>query len=93
MKIFKYELPVLEKFELYLPIGAQILRVDSIDGKFWLWAIVDEQSTIDNEPRHIEMYKTGQPIDEPASELRYIGLCRLYIMQELGLYVFERVKP
>ena len=33
-------------------------------------------------------YKTGQEIDLPVKNLRYLGLCKLWIMQELGLYVF-----
>jgi hypothetical protein len=36
----------------------------------------------------IVVYKTGQEIDEPIEELEYIGLCRLWIIQELGLYTF-----
>ena len=27
----------LERFNLDLPEGAEILRADTIDGKFWLW--------------------------------------------------------
>lgn len=88
-KIFKYSLPVQEKYDLELPIGAIILRVEDVDGLFFLWAIVDTE-TEENEIRHLEFYKTGQQI-ENADGLKYLGLCKLFIMQELGLYVFERL--
>jgi len=88
-KIFKYPMPVQEKFELQLPVGAKIIRVADIDGLFYLWAIVNTEIE-ETETRFIECYKTGQPIDNPET-LNYLGLCCLFIMQELGLYMFERV--
>lgn len=89
MKVFKYELPVQEKFWLALPVGAIIIRVDDVDGKFWLWAIVDPDAP--TETRAIECYKTGQPIATPLENLKYLGCCKLFIMQELCLYMFENV--
>ncbi len=82
---------VQEKIELQLPIGAKIIRVSDVDGMFFLWAIVDPEIE-ETETRYIEFYKTGQPI-ENDHELVYLGLCCLFIMQELGLYTFERVTP
>lgn len=89
-KIYKYPIPVQEKFYLELPTGSKILRVDDVDGLFFLWAIVDTSEDVGLEKRFIECYKTGQPI-ENDSGLVYLGLCKLFIMQELGLYVFERI--
>jgi hypothetical protein len=94
-KIFKYEMSIKEKQELELPIGAKIIRVDDVDGKFFLWAIVNapiEDEEIETEIRFLEFYKTGQPIENDTN-LVYLGFCKLFIMQELGLYVFERVEP
>ncbi|MGB2525650.1 DUF7352 domain-containing protein [Flagellimonas sp. SN16] len=92
-KIFKYELCIKEKQEIELPISAQIIRVDDVDGKFFLWAIVDvsEEIEIETETRFLEFYKTGQPIETPIEHLQYLGFCKLFIMQELGLYVFENI--
>lgn len=93
-KIFKYEMSIKEKQELELPVGAKIIRVDDVDGKFFLWAIVEppiENEEIETETRFLEFYKTGQPIEDDAN-LVYLGFCKLFIMQELGLYVFERVE-
>lgn len=86
--IFKYSIPCQEKFVIELPAGAQIIRVDDVDGKFWLWAIVESDAPI--EPRHIECYKTGQEMPADAHALVYLGCCKLFIMQELCLYMFER---
>jgi hypothetical protein len=94
-KIFKYELSIKEKQEIELPVSAKIIRVDDVDGKFFLWTIVDVQlegePEIEFETRYLEFYKTGQPIDTPIEHLQYLGFCKLFIMQELGLYVFENI--
>lgn len=87
--IYKYSLPVQEKFSLELPAGANIIRVEDVDGKFWMWAIVDTNPEHPKAVRNFECYKTGQPIEDVAG-LKYLGLCKLFIMQELGLYIFER---
>jgi hypothetical protein len=87
--IYKYPLPVQEKHIIELPVGARIIRVEDVDGLFFLWAVVDPETRL-TEQRHLEFYKTGQPI-ENSGDLVYLGLCKLFIMQELGLYVFERV--
>lgn len=84
---------IKEKQEINLPVGARIIRVDDLDGKFFLWAIVDapiEDEVIETEVRYLEFYKTGQPIEDDST-LHYLGFCKLFIMQELGLYVFERI--
>jgi hypothetical protein len=88
--IYKYSLPVQEKFVIELPAAAQIVRVDDVDGLFWMWAIVDTEA--EKEPRYIECYKTGQPIETPLEHLHYLGCCKLFIMQELCLYMFENVR-
>lgn len=90
-KIFKYEMSIKEKQEIVLPVGARIIRVDDVDGKFWLWAIVDVGEDVETEIRYLEFYKTGQEITSNIEELNYLGFCKLHIMQELGLYVFEKV--
>lgn len=88
--IYKYQMHICENQTLDLPRGAEILRVDDVDGLFYLWAIVDQEEH-ETEPRHLEFYKTGQSI-VVRKGLKYLGFCRLLIMQELGLYVFERVE-
>lgn len=89
--IYKYPIPVQEKFVIELPAMAQIIRVEDVAGLFWLWAIVDTDAAL--EPRYMECYKTGQPIETPIHNLTYLGACKLFIMQELCLYVFENIGP
>lgn len=91
MKIFKYPLPVQEKYAIELPKGAKIIRAEDVAGLFFLWAIVDENPGSEKELRYLEFYKTGQSIDTPIEDLRFIGTCKLFIMMELCLYVFENV--
>lgn len=91
--IFKYSLPVQEKYTIELPQGAQIIRVEDVDGLFFLWAIVETDPEFPKEPRFLEFYKTGQPIETPLHCLTYLGACKLFIMQELCLYVFENIGP
>lgn len=90
-KIYKYSLPVQEKYSIELPKGANIIRVEDVDGLFFLWAIVDPDA--ETEMRHLEFYKTGQPIETPLVDLIFLGTCKLFIMQELCLYVFENINP
>lgn len=88
-KIFKYRIPIAEKFVTDLPDGAEILRVEDVDGEFFLWAIVDPDIK-DRQWHWIECYKTGQPIHTDIGLLSHIGKLRLFVMQELMLYVFLR---
>jgi hypothetical protein len=87
-KIFKYQAPVKEKFEMSLPAGAEIIRVDDVDGMFFLWAIVDPDEQT-RQVRHFEAYKTGAPFVTDPSRLKYLGFWKIYVQMELCLYVFE----
>lgn len=90
-KIYKYALPVKEQFTLDLPRDAEIIRVDDVDGLFWLWAVVDTDPTIPTVTRYFENYKTGQEFKTHPEHLKYLGMVKMFIMQELALYVFENV--
>ena len=46
-RIFKYQLPILEEVELRLPIDAEVVRIDDLDGMIWLWAIIDDEAKDD----------------------------------------------
>lgn len=86
--IYKYSIPTKEKYTIELPKDAQILRIEDVDGLFFLWAIVETDEEHPKEKRCLEFYKTGQPIETPPVR-NYMGTCKLFIMQELCLYVFE----
>lgn len=84
--IWKYQMPVQERFIMKLPQGAEIIRMADQGGMFWLWAVVDTKAPL--EERLFHAVKTGAPM--PASDrLTYRGYCALHIQQELGLYIFE----
>lgn len=87
--IFKYPIPVKEKFTIDLPAGARLVRVEDVDGLFYLWAIVNSDPDHPKETRYFENYKTGQPIETPLENLVQVGICKIFVMQELCLYVFE----
>lgn len=87
--IYKYQMPVKEKFSINLPAGAEIIRVSDIDGLFWLWAVVDINA--ESEERNFRAFKTGAEIPDDI-KLHYIGFCAIYIQMELGLYIFEEVQ-
>lgn len=87
--IFKYQMPVLERFEMELPKGAEIIRMEDQGGMFWLWAVVDTNAPL--EKRKFHAYKTGAAMD-PHANLTYVGFCAVHVQMELGLYIFEE-KP
>lgn len=84
--IFKYQMPILERFTMSMPEGAEIIRMADIDGFFWLWAVVDTR--LPNESRHFVAVKCGANVPENG-DLFYRGFCAIHVQQELGLYIFE----
>jgi len=84
--IFKYQMPVLEEFTMTLPTGAEIIRMESQGGMFWLWAVVNTDA--EPEVRRFRAFKTGAKIPDGLG-LRYIGFCAVFVQMELGLYIFE----
>jgi len=60
-KIFKYEIPLTEKFKLDMPFAKSILKVDVVDGKPYMWALIwDGNAPIEYE---FELYPTGADIE------------------------------
>lgn len=86
--IYKYQMPVMEHFTMQLPAGAEIIRMDGIDGMFWLWAVVDTNAA--DETRKFHSVKCGGNMPDIAN-LKYVGCCALFVQQELMLYIFEEV--
>lgn len=84
--IFKYQMPVLEQFTMKLPKDAEIIRMEDQGGMFWLWAIV--RTDVEDEERNFWAFKTGGKMPDHIP-LKYIGFCRVFVQQELGLYIFE----
>lgn len=89
--IYKYEIGVLEKQEIELPKGAIIVRCEDVDGRFYLWAIVNTDKDWPKEKRYLEGYKTGAIFTSAPEDLKYLGVCKIYVQMELALYYFERI--
>ncbi len=84
--IFKYQMPVLENFEMELPDGAEIIRVADQGGMFWMWAVVNTDNKCVQ--RKFKAFKTGATMPNDI-KLNYIGFCAVHVQMELGLYIFE----
>jgi len=84
--IYKYQMPVLEQFEMILPEGAEIIRMEDQGGMFWLWAIV--RTDVPDETRKFWAFKCGGRMPDKV-DLTYVGFCAVHVQQELGLYIFE----
>ena len=69
--IYKYQLKVTDKQNVVLPVGAEILTVQSQNEAPCLWAMVDETEQRKT-PRLIRTIGTGHPIEHFAG-LSYIG--------------------
>lgn len=87
--IYKYRLPFMEVSKRHLPVGAQIIRIDGLDGALWIWAIVDTEA--EEEVRTFHLFKTGAKMpDDIVENYNYLGCGAIYVQMELMMYVFER---
>lgn len=89
MKIVgKYLVPFKEQFSLELPKGAEIVRIDTVEGHVYLWAVIDTEAPL--ESVEFVAQKTGGEIPAGLS-LVYIGCAAIHIQMELMLYFFRVV--
>ena len=79
--VFKYPIPMKDRFDLALPTGAQVLTVQTQRGEPHLWALV--HPGLPPETRSFHLYGTGHPVDH--APLRYVGTFQL----EDGRLVFH----
>jgi len=90
MKVFKYEFPIRDHFELELPRFAQILSVQEQKGKACMWALVDDQ--MDTVTRDFMVFGTGHNLEEPLNgELKYISTLQL-VGGSFVCHLFEHVR-
>jgi hypothetical protein len=82
-------MPFAEVAKMELPVGAQVIRCEGIDGHLWMWAIVDTEAP--KEIRTFYLFKTGSKMPEDM-KLRYLGCGAIFIQMELMLYIFEEEK-
>ena len=89
--IWKYETPILGKFTLNIPKGAEILtiQIDKKTNSPVIWAIVDDEAPL--EERYFELYGTGHKMHTDIGiERKYIGTYQLDNGAFVG-HIFERI--
>ncbi len=84
--IWKYQLPLLERFVMRLPDGAQIIRIADQGGMLWAWAAVDTEAPLVE--RIFRAFKTGAAMPSDV-DLTYLGWAAIHVQMELALYIFE----
>lgn len=74
--IYKYELEIDDLTPLALPIGAEILTVQTQKGAVCMWAVVDPNG--ETEIRYFEMFGTGHPIKNDGYDRKYIATLQVF---------------
>ena len=82
--IFKYQLKTTDQQFVKLPVGAEILTIQTQFEEPQLWALVDPENETEN--RCIEIFGTGNPVYcDMGVERKYISTYQL----SGGNYVFH----
>ena len=86
--IYKYQLEVTDTQKIELPVGAEILTVQTQNEIPCLWTLVDPNG-IEKETRIIEVFGTGHPVGyDMGVSRKYISTFQLRGGQ-LVFHVFE----
>ncbi len=64
LSVWKYDIPAVDKFELELPLGAEVLTVQMQNGFPEMWALVDPEAV--KSKRTFVLVGTGHSIHEDA---------------------------
>lgn len=83
------QIAVLERQFILLPVGCTINNVYDAEGMFWL-DYTPPKADYGLQRIKLLGYKTGQEILDNIDDLEYIGFCKLWIKQELGVYFFRK---
>lgn len=77
MKIFKYELPIVDFHQVEMPVGAHVLSVQEQHGKLCLWAAVNQVE--ETETRSFSIVGTGHYFncDIESCKTMYIGTVQM----------------
>lgn len=86
MKIFKYEVFLLNSFSICMPENSTILSFQVQNEKPYIWVLVDEEKPIIS--RYFTIIGTGHYIELSKNVLKYIGTV-LMNRDELVWHLFE----
>lgn len=75
LKVFKYPIKMGDYFDVCLPKGAKILKIDCQFNNPQMWALVDP--TRPNEKRSFRIAGTGHPIYENSEQLNFIDTFKM----------------
>lgn len=93
MKKTIWKFPVLPDHNIDMPIGAEILSVQTQNGIPCIWALVDPKA--EKEVRKFEIFGTGHELEcNENIKRKFIGTFQPYLQMNLGLvfHMFERLK-
>ena len=85
--IYKYILPIGDIVRVQMPSGATPVRIDSIDGIPYIWAMVNPEEEMKWHEYH--MFKTGGAMPDSIVEAKYVGQVAIFVQMELMLYVYQ----
>lgn len=90
--IYKYEIkpPQHDSFvcSVELPSGAQVIHIDSQEGKIFLWAIVDP-SEHRNATRHYAVVPTGVTFASGPEYMHWSFLKTITVLGKLVFHIFD----
>jgi len=84
ISVWKFNLQAIDKQEIQIPVGAELLTVQLQNGEPCLWARVDTDQLV--ETRQIEIHGTGHEL--PDTTRKYIGTYQM-ANDTLIFHVFE----
>lgn len=89
--VYKFPLPVRDRFCIALPMDAQIVAVQAQNDIPTIWAVVTIDA--DTQPYTFEIVATGQPLQRLATgeQRKHLGTVQLY-GGSLVFHVFEIVQ-
>ena len=88
-KIFKFQLGMAERATVQMQEGAEVIRIDGIEGFLYIWAVVDPAAPMVG--REFDLFKTGADMPDDILEThRYLGCGGIFVQMELMMYVWER---
>jgi len=86
MKIFKYEIPIKDTFNLELPAHSKILSLQLQNEKPYIWVLHDENKVLKH--RYFTIVGTGHEIEYHPDVMIYIGTIQ---MGSLVWHLFEDI--
>lgn len=86
MKIFKYEIPIEEKFYLELPSHSKILSFQIQNEKPYIWVLLDENKILKH--RYFNIVGTGNDFEFYPNTMIYIGTIQI---EPMVWHLFENL--